>query len=212
MNKFKKYMIPLLVLMLIATGLRAPSLVMTNVIEPIALVFWVVWRIIASVDQIIYWIILIAAGFLLVIRLIPNRDDVTAKAAYNYTYRPGNRIEYWKSLIRDSALERESAEILHANLKSLLTSIFRNSQDSRPIDVAELAATRKVPLSLETQRFLFSPRKRDKTVTLSATLSALLLRSRWLPGKTGETNHQDAKSIDEIIRWIETEMEISNDK
>jgi type IV secretory pathway VirB3-like protein len=211
MNNFKKYLVPLLLLMLLATGLRAPSFVMTNVIEPIALVFWVVWRIIASVDQILYWILLIAVCFLLVLRLIPNRDGATVKAAYNYKYRPGNRIDYWTSLIRDSALERESAEILHGNLKSLLTSVFQNSQDSRPIDVAELAAARKVPLSLETQRFLFSPGKLDKKVTLSATLSALLLRSRWLLGKTGETNDQDARSIDEIIRWIETEMEISND-
>jgi hypothetical protein len=211
MNNFKKYMVPLLVLMLIARGLRAPSFVMTNVIEPIALVFWALWRIIASVDQIIYWILLIAVCFLLVLRLIPNRDGVTVKAAYNYKFRPGNRIDYWKSLIRDSARERESAETLHANLKSLLTSVFRNVQDSRPINVEELAATRKVPLSLETQRFLFSPGKLDKKVTLSATLSALLLRSRWLPGKAGEIDHQHARSIDEIIRWIETEMEISND-
>ena len=211
MNNLKKYMVALLVLMLLATGLRAPSFVMTNVIEPIALVFWALWRIIASVDQIVYWIILIAVCFLLVLRLIPNRDGVTAKAAYNYTYRPGNRIEYWKSLLRDSARERESAEILPASLKSLLTSVFRNLNDSRPINVEELAATRKVPLSLETQCFLFSHGKPDKKVTLSAMLSTLLLRSRWLPGKAGEINHQDARSIDEIIRWMETEMEISND-
>jgi hypothetical protein len=209
MNIFKKYLIVLLVLGLLMSGLESVrSFFMANVIQPIALVVWIVWRVIASVDQIVYWILLILACFIFVMRLIPTTGDDKLKAAYNYAYRSGNRVEYWKSLMTDAAPGKEDSVILHDSLKKLLVSAMQDTKESAPFDLEKAVTSKEIRLSLEAQHFLFPPQRSRRKP--SSQWNGLL--SAWLRRKIGRNENQDTKAIEEILGWIESEMEINNDR
>ena len=213
MTIFKKYAIALLVLVLLLAGLESVrSFFMANVIVPIALVCWAVWRVIASVDQIVYWVILIIVGFLLVIRLIPNSSDDKIKPAYKNAYKTSNRVAYWKALLMGMVVEKEDAENLRSDMKNLLASVIHDTEKSISIDLKELTASGKIALSPDAQRFLFPPSQVDRKRSTYSRFKGLSFLPAWFRRTALKMNHQDIRSMDEILKWIEMEMEINNDE
>lgn len=91
--------IVLLLVLIFLLGILARSFILDNVVKPIALVLWVIWRVLQSVDQKYYWILLIlSAVFYLLYRL--SRETVAINqsrpSGFNATLET---VRYWRNSI-----------------------------------------------------------------------------------------------------------------
>ena len=212
MDSHKRYILLLFVLISlagIAVGFR--SFFMVNIIEPIAVLFWAFWRIVISVNQNIYWIILIVSCFMLVLRLIPIENDNLPNPAYTYKYKSPNRVEYWQTLIKESILGMEESERLRVNLENLLTLVNAKPGQTGSKDSDEVNANGQRQLSLRAKRFLFPQKRSEGTLSLEYRFDIKSLIPKRLQRRSGKFVPQDTTAIADILEYMETEMEMSHD-
>ena len=212
MDSRKRYILPLLVLISlagIAVGFR--SFFMANIIEPIAVLFWAFWRVIVSVNQNIYWMILIVICLMLVLRLVPTEKDNLPNPAYTYKYKSPNRVEYWQTLINESILGREEGERLRGNLENLFTSVNAESGRTGSKDSDEVIAKGQRQLSLRATRLLFPQKRTEGAFFQDHRLDIKSLIPKRLQRWAGKFVPQDTTAIAEILEYMENEMEMSHD-
>lgn len=211
MDSRKRYVLPLLVLISIAgiaIGFR--SFIMANIIEPIAVLCWALWRIIASVNQSIYWLLLIVICLVLVFRLVPVENDNRPNPTYTYRYKSPNRVQYWQTLIHESILGREEGERLRVNLENLFTSVNAKSGRSGSKDSDEVMAKGQRQLSLRATRLLFPQKRSAGTFFQDHRLDIRSFIPKRLQMYAGKFVPQDTTAIAEILEYMETEMEMSH--
>lgn len=211
MDSYKRYILPVLVLIfLTGSAVVFRSFFMANIIEPIAVLFWGIWRIIASVNQSIYWTVLIILCLSLVLRLIPMETDSQPNPAYTYKTKSPNRVEYWQTLINESVLGREEGEQLRVNLENLLKSVNAKSGQTGSKESDEVIAKGQRQLSLRARRLLFPQKRSEGTLSLQHRFDIKSLIPKRLPGWARKFVPQDTTAIAEILEYMETEMEMSH--
>ena len=213
MGNNKQLVSPILItILLVILVVSFRSFLMTNIVEPIALLFWALWRVITSVDQHIYWIALIVFCSILVLRLFPSGDDKPSGLIYNDRGKQLSRVEHWQTLMKDAVLGNDEGRRFHDSLKDLLISVVAQDERTDPFELEEVVAKGEVPLSLATQQYLFPPVGGHKKYHLNQKINIMFLTPRWLRKWTGKFVHQDYTSIDETLQWMETELEINDEK
>lgn len=213
MEKFKKNVLPFLVLfLLVGFFVSFRSFVMNYIIEPIALLFWAVWRIISSVDQNLYWIVLIIICAILVIRLIPSEKDNAPNQSYMYTYKPPNRVEYWQTIIDESNLGKHKSEYLQNRIKELTMIVISQVEQSATTEQDEIVAAGIPSLSPEARQYLFPSNGEDGLSSIKDQLNYNAFLPRWLRKWRSKYLHQNDAMLDEVLTWMETELEIHNEK
>ena len=213
MEKFTKNLRPLLILSLLVSffiGFR--SFLLNYIIEPIALLFWAVWRIISSVDQNLYWIALIVICAILVIRLIPSEKDGPPSPSYIYTYKPPNRVEYWQTAIDESNLGKHKSEYLRNRIKELTMTVISQVEQLATTEPEEIVAAGISSLPPEARQYLFPPNRQDGTSSIKERLNYNAFVPRWLRRWRRKYFHQDNAMLDEVLTWMETELEIDHEK
>jgi hypothetical protein len=175
-------------------------------------VFWAILRILNSVDQSVYWIVLIGVCLLLALRLIPTDTGSRTKGAYAYTSRADNRILYWQTLIKNDALGDEDGKDLRDSLQKLFIAALPPTERSAPIIWDEFAASRKAPLSPEAWRFLFPTEEPGRAFSTDPRIRIIRLIPRRIRRWAGKFVPGHRALIAEVLAWIETEMEINHDR
>lgn len=213
MDKLKRFVFLILVLSAFAgTTVGFRVFFMTKIIEPIAVLFWTAWRIIISVNQNIYWMILIVICSFLMFHLLPVRRENSSSPAYTYRYKSPNQVEYWQTLMEESILGKEEGERLRINLENLFKSI--NAKPGRNVssDLEENAANGQIPLPLRMKRCLFPSKQSDSVYFQNHHFGIMSIIPKRLRRWAGKFISQDATAIDEILEYMETEMEMSHDR
>ena len=213
MEKFKKTILPFLMLaLLVGLFISFRSFLMDYIIQPIALLLWAVWRIISSVDQNIYWIALIVFCTTLVIRLIPSEKDNSPSLAYSHTYKPPNRVEYWQTLIDESILGKNKSEYLRNRIKELSMTVISQVEQTAEMDADKMIATGIPSLPPAARQYLFPPNGKDGISSIKDQLDNNVFVPRCLRRWQRRYIQQNTAMLDEILTWMETELEISNEK
>ena len=213
MNNLKKYLPPLLVLsFFLGSAIGFHSLIMTNIIEPIAVLLWAFWRIVSSVNQNNYWMILIVCCSILALRLVSAGNRNHPNSAYNYKHRVQSRVEYWQSLLTNAMMERQGVEHLRSNLKELLISMVEQEEHSNPGNSEEFVSKGQTPLPISAHDFLFPPKRKYKMFSGGYPLQLLFLTPGWFQRRAGKFIQPDNTPIDEVLKWMESAMEINHDK
>jgi hypothetical protein len=211
MDRFKTNLVPVVAIVLLAALVVIfRSFFMNYIIQPIALLFWVAWRLLASVDQSLYWMILLAACLILVIRLIPKESPDTFKVTYSY--RPPNRVEHWKALITDARLGDEEREALRGSLKTLYMSARPQIDASDAKGLEEMISTTESSLSREARQYLFPPEPSGRMVAVMQRLRSLSFFPKGLRRWAGRFIKWDTAALEEILAQIESELEIPHAK
>lgn len=209
MDKIKKSILPLFILFLfVSLVVIFRSSLLINIVEPVVLILWLFWRIISSVDQSIYWVILIIFCAILVIRIIPFRKEQPSNSAYDYSYTPVNRVEYWQKLIIDADLGKNESEYLRDSLKALLITVITQAERTGSWDSEKTDAERSASLPLPAQRYLFPLGGKDDVFYKDHQRNIKFLIPGWIRRWARKYMPQDYSLIDEIIGWMETELEI----
>lgn len=213
MGKLEKYRILLLVAgLVLALAISFQSFLMITIIEPVALLFWAIWRILASVDQNVYWTILIVLCAALMLRLVPSGKDFSPRPAYNYEYKSLDRVEYWRRLMKEAASGKDGNENLHHSLENLLMSTIAQADHSLSTDPAEAVASGQVSLPPAIRRFLLLPGEEQEALSGHHQFNPLVLASKWFRRWAGPRDRQDRALVEEVLQWMESYLEISHDQ
>jgi hypothetical protein len=183
----KRLLAFLLLTLAAALVLFFQDFLMAYVFIPVAALGWAVWRMVGSLHQNVLWITLLLAGFILTIRLIPPKRDRPPSSAYQYDYKPPNRYENWRKQFADAARGKNERDYLRKNLEILSENFDHN----------------RTPLPDAAARYLAGQSKKR------GAISALV--PGWLRKLTGSDFDQDSPSINALLNWMETELEIQND-
>jgi hypothetical protein len=213
MDAFKKNIFPILILTLLVgllIGFR--SFLLDNIVQPVALLFWAVWRVISSVDQYVYWVVLIVCCVIFLIRLIPSEKDNSTNPSYNQTYKPPNRVEYWQNLIDESMLGKNKSEYLRNRIKDLVITTISQVEQPATTEVDEIIATGIPSLSPAARQYLFTPGDKNGTSPMKNKTNNAVFVPKWLRRWQKKHTHQNNIVLDEILKWMEMELEIKDEQ
>jgi hypothetical protein len=213
MEKFKKNILPFLILfLLVGFFVSFRTFLMNYIIGPIALLFWAVWRIISSVDQNLYWIALIVICAILVVRLIPSEKEGPPSPSYLYTYKPSNRVEYWQTIIDESGLGKHKREYLRNRIKELMMTVISQVEQPATTELDEIVAAGTPSLPPEARQYLFPSNGEDGISSIKDRLNHNVFLPRWLRKWRRKYILQNNARLDEVLKWMETELEIDHEK
>lgn len=208
MNGIRKYLLPLLaVILLVVFGLTWRAALMAYIVQPVALLFWAAWRVVASVYQNVYWIFLIVVCFLLILRIaIPKRES-RLRSAYKDREASPNPVESWQSLLEEAGLQGQASDELREALKSLVFSAYRMEARNGSLTAEELNAGGMPSLSPEAQQYLFPGTAKRSRLSSLQPRSLIAAVPRQLQPWLRKILRPDYTIINEILTSVETALE-----
>jgi hypothetical protein len=208
MTRFKRFaprMLALLFLLSLTVGFR--SFLMAYLIEPAALFFWVVWRIAASVDQNVYWALLIVLGFFPIIRLLQSASNLTHGSTYQQETPPRGRVEHWRKQIEEGATGRRGHDSLRKSLRALSSDLLAQSGIEMAPDRGGAGNPLHTPINARVFQLLW-----DNGAAAGGFQASVSSRaSRWFRNLASALRRPDYGWVDETLTWMETELDIHDE-
>ncbi|HSK66161.1 MAG TPA: hypothetical protein VK888_04475 [Anaerolineales bacterium] len=187
--------------------------VLATILQPIALVLWLLVRILVlSIHQKYFWYVLIFAAVFVLLRLLrqtPSEPPAQASFETNTTL---TSISYWRALFLYTGPDVHEDAPLKRQLTGLLTSLYAWKQgtpnDYRIQDSLQQGA---IPLPETVQAFLF-PQEPEPGRSLKKFLQAIpKAPRRWIRQWTGQAKAEHSQRIEEVLGFLETSLEINDD-
>ena len=200
----------------LALSLISPTWLVTNFINPMALLLWAVVRVFLSVHQTVYWAGLIFLAFFLALRILPQRPVV-------YKHYPTgeeeqiSRVAHWYNLIRSAPTDAGKEQALKTELLALIdewqqtageqwskksanghlgTDPYGSFQGSIPRSVAAF-------LTSDSETGNKQPWYRKNWITRST--------ARWMPWRTKRVSEYES-AIEHLVGFLEKKMERNIDE
>jgi len=194
-------------------GILFHSFILDNIIKPVALVFWVFRRVLLSVDEKIYWGLLIfsalAVVFFRLTRLSPYEEPPPPPAS-NTVLR---EINSWRTLIWLTGNEIEKFNTLKQDLGWTLVSLYALHQPGKAQwEIYEAIKHQQIPLPTYIYDFLFPGEPSGSKRSFRQILQII----RRTPGKwarrwTGRDLAEYYRTIESIITFMESLKETQYD-
>jgi len=185
-----------------------------NFVKPVALVFWLVWRVLLSFNQRLIWsLLLIAVVIYVVLRLArQGMSDTKLPLAPDSQLTLAN-IEYWRSFIMFTANNKFHVNILRQSLVKMLVAMYTSRQPDTPLwEVAEALQQRQIPLPDHIYTFLFPPAPLTGRSSFWQVLQTLRrLPAHWVYQWSGRAEAGYYRSLDEVLTFMESSLEIIHD-
>ena len=212
MDRFVRYA-PLVVVLsvLLGLGIAFPASATSYVIEPIASLLWAAWRIAASVDQHIYWALLIFLCSLLMIRVFASGHSSMPGSEQTSARNSPSRIERWRDLLEDASHTHDGSAALRDNLGNLVVSIIGQIEPRAPANLEEALSWRQVPVPPAARRYLMTGRRGDECPE-DYRLNPLRKVRGWLRRGARKATAADDVAIRQLLEWMESVMEINHDR
>lgn len=210
----RRLVLPILVVaLLLLFGMFYWPFVMDQIITPFALSAWLFLRIfVLSIDQNCYWsaIILVVVVFLFRLPFAPPAARPPGEFLNaNDTVRT---IEYWRSRFTLTNPNASDEKALKRDLIHLLASMYASEGGAAPnFTFYEALQRGELPLPDPIHTFLFH----DEPVEAGRSLGKLMRSARrtsrkYLRRWTGQERQEYHCMIDEVLRFMETSLEIEN--
>ena len=189
--------------------------ILSNIIKPIALVVWVLLRILVlSIDQKYFWMAIVFVAVFFLFRLLPQEQPVVESDTYLETNATIKSIGYWRILLTYNDQNIREEKILRRELLQLLTSLYASKQHSSTnFDIYDALQRGEIPLPENIRAFLFSEEPHKSEGSIKKFFQAIQKTPRkWIRQWTGQEKAEHYRTIDEVLCFIETSLEIKNDK
>ena len=197
-------------------GFSFPSFVEDNFITPIALVLWLCWRILRSVDQQVYWIALIFA--VVIYCLIHLYRWAYGVDTFEQTQSPDSnaalqQISHWRTSIRLTGFKIDPSNSLERNLAKMLAAVYASKQlHVTQYEIYSALEQRQIPLPEPVYPFLFPAQSSGAKRSIKQILRSL----RDIPRKrihrwTGREKAEYYQLLDQVLEFMESVMENEHD-
>jgi hypothetical protein len=216
MNISKRVVISILIAAIILfAGMLFWPFILNNIIKPIALVAWILLRILVlSIDQKYFWAAIVFVSVIFLFRLLPQEQAAVQSNAYLETNATIRAIGYWRILFTFNDQDVRDEKTIKRELLHLVTSLYASKQrTSTNFDVYEALQQGEIPLPEHIYTFLFSEKPQESGRPIKKLLQSIRETPRkWIRQWTGQEKAEHYRMIDEILFFMETSLEIKNDK
>ena len=189
-----------------------PSFAMAYVVKPIATLLWAAWRIVSSVHQSVYWAFLIVVCMTLMIRLLPGDRNRVSSSAYREKREPPTRVERWQSLLKGATSGEDESAALRENLRNLLATVISQAEPSFAVDLKTALASTQMPLPPAAQQYLFPGTTKSNRSSKEDRADFPSRTPGWLRRWIGKPYGLDKATIEEVLKWMESYMEVQDDR
>ncbi len=176
---------------LLVLGLSFPRFVLENILQPVAIVLWLILRLfVLGIHQAVFWwgVILIAAFVAAAIALRAWERGISPAAPLPSVFR--DPVWAWRLSIKVHSRSQPEKDAVRRDLAWLLTSPYASSRPgSEPYQVLAALRERRIPVPQSIYQFLFSStRPRDYLDSVDDVLTHI---ETLLESKHG--SHSDAR-------------------
>jgi len=197
-------------LVILALAILFRSFLWTNFLRPIVLVFWLVWRVIISVNQTFYWGVVIAASLFLLIRLLPKelppvREDSETDRLYQ-----ANGFFSWHAAFTSACSSLYELERLRKKIVDLYVSVVHRTDRTALKEAEEMIRSRQIPLS-EAGRAFFSTEEGRMSLSRKLEMEGELFLISLGKGRGTKLPETAREPIDEILTLMEDKAEIHHE-
>ncbi len=189
------------------------AFIIANVLTPIALFFLMIWRLIISVHQAVYWgIVLVAAVGLAFFRLIQVAAHIEVQ---QYTPPPQSimqNINYWRLTLQLASDGGPSATSMKGELLYNLVAMYATKQsEAAPFAIREALQARQLPLPEPVYNFLFYDETQETNLSWKERLQRLAAKpGKWIRRWTGREKADFYRAVEDTITFMEELMEIKH--
>lgn len=215
-NTRRIFLICLILGLILLAGLLFPSFIQDTFVTPLALVLWLFWRILQSVDQKIYWILLVCSVLIYFLtrlyRSIPEQPAFE-KAPSAHPNAALERINNWKTLIQLTAMETSPSSALQDSLGKMLAALYASQQPEAVLyEIYDALKLRQIPLPESVGTFLFP----EKSTGAKWSFKHLLQAAWNVPRKrirrwTGRETADYYQTLKQVIDFMESVLEHNHD-
>lgn len=197
-------------------GYSFPSFVQDNFITPIALVLWLCWRILRSVDQQVYWIALIFSVVMYaLIRLYRwalgvDTLEQTQSLASNAALE---QIRNWRTSIRLTDFKIDRSNTLAHDLATTLAAVYASKQlHVTKYEIYSALEQREMPLPESIYTFLFPAQSSGAKRSIKQMLRSLRdIPRQQIRRWTGREKAEYYQLLDQVLQLMESIMENEDD-
>jgi hypothetical protein len=213
-NGSKRFVLVFLIAALVVfLGLLFWPFVLNNIIQPTALVLWLLIRILVlGIHQKYIWYAVIFAAILLLLRILRRTQSQLPSRVSFETNTTIMNIGYWRGLLLYKGQNILEDKALKRQLAYLLTALYALKQgasnDFRLFDDLQQGT---IPLPGNIHAFLFPPEPAPRRPLQKYFQSIQKTPRRWIRQWTEQEKAEHHKMIDEVLNFIETSLEINND-
>lgn len=197
----------IVLVVLLTLGILFRSFVLAEIIEPIALILWLIVCFFLSINPMIYWtgiILLVLFGGL---RFITIQRKRSTKYQYEIPKETENRLDYWSSLLAQPSNDKT----LRENLKNLLSS---SGQNGYGLPFSSINPSEPGPKSLpeNINAFLYPEKTRkEKRPGILFNWSYFTFQG-WGRKRSKYLSKQYLDSIENVLTYLENNAELQNDQ
>ncbi len=190
-----------------------PSLFLSYMLKPLAISLWLIWRLVISVDQNAYWTLLLLGCAAWAIGLLTQSYGEVPAAPVSSTPHPVEaHVARWQTLLQNAFQTNDGEQALRARLLRVLAAINGIPEKMDSAELEDALAERRITVPRAVHEYLFSPtggtargrsRPLERFFSWPASYFHRLTRRRAI---------SDGAAIDEILRWMESMMELRHDE
>jgi hypothetical protein len=206
-------LIALILGLLICLWILFRAFIFENIVQPISLLVWIFLRVISSVDQNIYWGILLFAGLIILFLRLGRSPAVNQPEPPLETFSALENIKYWRTAIMVTRGEITEVNVLKRYLGKMLATAYAVNMPGRAnLEIYNAIKLRQISLPEPIYAFLFPgalpvPRKSFSQILQSIRQFPRRWANRW----SGRELEEYYQSIEEVLTYIESTLEVRND-
>jgi hypothetical protein len=208
----------LLLALLLFLGILFRSFILEDFVKPVALMFWFMWRVLLSVDQNIYWALLILLAFFYTFLRLNRWTNAIEQAVVERTPPADSNttlenVNYWRTSILFSKDEVAKSNFLKRDLVRMLVMMYASKQPGTAnLEIYDALSLHKIPLPEYIYSFLFPAAPSGTRRTLKQIMQTIWqLPGKWMRRWTGRDVAEYYQSIEEVLIFMESSMEIKHD-
>jgi hypothetical protein len=189
-------------------------LVMSEFIQPVSLVIWLVLRtFVLSVDQQYYWWGLIFVVVIFLFRLIPHAEPVEEETQANSFNETIRSIEHWRTLFIPDENSRYHDQFLEREFTHLLVTMYAaHLHVASDYHLHEQLREGEIPLPENIRSFIFKENKIPEKRTVKSVIRSIWTAPRrWWDESAARKKAENNRTIEEILAFFETTLEIDHD-
>ncbi len=216
MNISRRVVISILVTAIaLFAGMLFWPFILNNIIQPIALVAWILLRVLfLSIDQKYFWTAVILVVVIFLFRLLPYEQPELQSNSFPIENATITTIGYWRILFTYHDQNVRDEKTLKRELIHLMTSLYASKQrTAAKFDIYEALQQGEIPLPKRIHSFLFSEELRESGRWIKKFFQSIQKTPRkWIRQWTGQEKAERDQIIDETLSFMEATLEIKNDK
>jgi hypothetical protein len=166
-----------------------------------------------SIDQKYFWYALICVVAIFLYRVLAHARETVQPDVYLQSNATLDTIEFWRVRFAGNSHNIWDEKTLKRDLLHLLISFYASNQNtSNNFELYQALEQGRVPLPEHIRNFLFSQEPREPDHSIKGFLRSFRETPRkWIHRWTGQEKAERYQTIAEVLRFMETSLEIKND-